>query len=231
MATPEFPGNCEKCTGHWKNFAHLTSDELKLLNNNRYEAAFKPGEIMIKQGSPATHALFLANGMAKTYIEGPTGKNFMMGIALPGKLILSPGAYATARHSFTVAAITSVKACFVSFEIIKQLIRSNGKFAESLLADMGEKAYQTHIKMVSQAHKRMSGRLADILLYLSNEVFKKDEYEMILSRQELGEMSGMAKECVVRILKELEDSGVIYSDASRIKILDREKLIMISEKG
>jgi CRP-like cAMP-binding protein len=54
---------------------------------------------------------------------------------------------------------------------------------------------------------------------------------MILSRQELGEMSGMAKECVVRILKELEDSGVIYSDASRIKILDREKLILISEKG
>jgi hypothetical protein len=44
-------------------------------------------------------------------------------------------------------------------------------------------------------------------------------------------MTNMAKECVVRILKELEDSGVIYSDASQIKILDREKLIQISEKG
>jgi hypothetical protein len=41
----------------------------------------------------------------------------------------------------------------------------------------------------------------------------------------------MAKECVVRILKELEDSGVIYSDSSSIKILDRERLIQISEKG
>ena len=44
-------------------------------------------------------------------------------------------------------------------------------------------------------------------------------------------MTSMAKECVVRILKELEDSGVIYSDSSRIKILDREKLIQIAEKG
>jgi hypothetical protein len=43
-------------------------------------------------------------------------------------------------------------------------------------------------------------------------------------------MTNMAKECVVRILKELEDSGVIYSDSSQIKIIDREKLIQISVK-
>jgi CRP-like cAMP-binding protein len=44
-------------------------------------------------------------------------------------------------------------------------------------------------------------------------------------------MTNMAKECVVRILKELEDSGVIYSDSSKIKIIDRENLIQISVKG
>ena len=77
----------------------------------------------------------------------------------------------------------------------------------------------------------MSGRVADALLYFSDEVFRSDEYEMIFSRQELGEMTSMAKECVVRILKEFEDSGVVYSDSSKIKILDKEKLIQISEKG
>jgi CRP-like cAMP-binding protein len=54
---------------------------------------------------------------------------------------------------------------------------------------------------------------------------------MILTRQEIGEMTSMAKECVVRILKEMEDSGVILSDSHKIKILDRIKLISISEKG
>ena len=130
---------CETCTRRWKNFQHLTKDELQLVNENRYEATFKPGEIMIKQGS--------------------------------------------------------------------------------------------HIRMVNLAQKRMSGRLAEVLLYFSDEVFNKDEYEMILSRQEHGEMTNMTKECVVRILKELEDSGVIYSDSSKIKILDKEKLIQISERG
>ena len=64
--------------------------------------------------------------------------------------------------------------------------------------------------MVNLTQKKMPGRLAETLIYFSDEVFKTDEYEMILSRQELGEMTNMAKESVVRILKELEDSGVIY---------------------
>lgn len=231
MLTENQPDNCAKCTANWKNFALLKKEELELVNDNRYEASFRNGEIMVKQGSPATHALFMANGLAKTYIEGLKGKNFMMGIALPGKLILSPGAYVTSRHTFSVAALTPVQACFVSVDVLKRLIRENGLFAESILKDINEKSLQTHTRMVSQAQKRMSGRMAEILLYLADYVFRSDEYEMVLSRQELGEMSGMAKECAVRILKEFEESNIIYSDSSSLKILDREKLVMISEKG
>jgi CRP-like cAMP-binding protein len=223
--------SCETCTRRWKNFKHLTKDQLQLVNENRYEATFKPGEIMLKQGSPTSNALFIANGMAKTYIEGNNGKNFIMSIALPGRLIMGPGAYVNSRHTYSVAAISIVRACFISFDIFKQLVRINGAFAESLLEDISAKSLRSHIRMVNLAQKRMSGRLADALIYFSDEVFKDDEYEMILSRQELGEMTNMAKECVVRILKELEDSGVIYSDSSKIKILDKEKLIQISEKG
>ena len=223
--------NCENCTQGWKNFRHLTKGELRLINENRYEATFKPGEIMLKQGSPTSNALFMADGMAKTYIEGINGKNFIMGIALPGSLILGPGAYVNSRHTYSVAAITTVHACFISFEILKQLVRTNGEFAESFIEDISAKSLKTLNRMVNLAQKRMSGRLADALLYFSDDVFKNNEYDMILSRQELGEMTSMAKECVVRILKELEDSGVVYSDSQKIRILNREKLIQISEKG
>jgi CRP/FNR family transcriptional regulator len=214
-----------------QNFHLLTKSELQLVNENRYEATFKPGEIMLKQGSPTSSALFLAKGMAKSYIEGLNGKNFILNIARPGMLLIGPGAYVDSRHNYSVSAITTVQACFISFGIFKHLVRTNGAFAESMLEDISLKSLRLHTRMVNLTQKRMSGRLAEILLYLSDDVFHDDEYEMILTRQELGEMTTMAKECVVRILKELEDSGVIYSDSSRIKILDRKKLILISEKG
>jgi CRP/FNR family transcriptional regulator len=201
------------------------------VNENRYEATFKPGEIMLKQGSPTSNALFIATGMAKTYIEGLNGKNFIISIALPGHLILGPGAYVDSRHTYTVAAITTVQACFINFEVFKQIVRVNGAFAEGLLEDISAKSLRSLTSMVSLSQKKMHGRLADALLYFSDVVFKNDEYEMILSRQELGEMTNMAKECVVRILKDFENSGVIYSDSSKIKIIDREKLVQISVKG
>jgi CRP-like cAMP-binding protein len=231
MSDTNLINSCENCPQAWKNFQHLTKSELQQVNSNRYEATFKPGEIMVKQGSPTSNALFMSDGMAKIYMEGINGKNFIMGIALPGRLIMGPGAYVNSRHTYSVAAITTVHACFISFDIFKQLVRVNGAFAESLLEDISAKSLRTLNRMVNLAQKRMPGRLADALLYFSDEVFNNDDYEMILSRQELGEMTSMAKECVVRILKEFEDSDVIYSDSSKIKILNKEKLIQISEIG
>jgi CRP/FNR family transcriptional regulator len=223
--------NCENCEMRWKNFQHLTKSELQLINENRYEATFKPGEIIIKQGTPATSVLFLASGMAKNYIEGLRGRNFIMGILLPGQLIMGPGAYVDSRYTYSVAAITALRACFISFDIFRHLVKVNGAFAESLLEDMSSKSLRSHIRMVNLAQKKMSGRLAEIMLYFSDEIFKADEFEMVLSRQELGEMTNMVKESVVRILREMEVSGVISTSSSIIKILDKEKLMEISEKG
>ncbi|MBK8883467.1 MAG: Crp/Fnr family transcriptional regulator [Bacteroidales bacterium] len=223
--------SCEGCTHGWKNFEHLTKNELQMINANRYEATFKPGEVMIKQGSPTSNALFLASGMAKMYIEGSTGKNFIIGIALPGMLVLGPGAFVNSRHTYSVSAISTVQACFIGFNIFKQLVRENGEFAEGMIEDISNKSLQAQHRMVNLSQKRMSGRVADALLYFSDEVFRSDEYDMVFSRQELGDMTSMAKECVVRILKEFEDSGVVYSDSSKVRILNKEKLVQISEKG
>ena len=223
--------SCENCLVRWDNFKHLTKSELQQVNENRYEATFKPGEIIIKQGSPSSNALFIASGMAKNYVEGLRGRNFIMSILLPGRLIMGPGAYVNSRYNYSVSALTTVRACFIRFDIFRHLVKVNGEFADSMLQDISAKSLRTHTRMVNLAQKKMPGRMAEILLYLSDEVFKSDEYEMILSRQELGEMTNMVKESVVRILKEFEDSGVISIRSSVLKILNREKLFQISEKG
>ncbi len=223
--------NCADCINGWKNFRHLSKEELNFVNENRFEATFKPGEIIIKQGSPASNALFLSEGLAKIYMEDIGRKNFIMSIARPGRMIMGPGAYTDSRHSYTVSAITPVRACFISFDVFRQLVRSNGSFAESLIEDISAKSQRTHIRMVSLANKKMPGRLADALIYFANEVFESDEFEVLLSRQEIGDMTNMAKESVVRILKEFSDSHIIEYNSSRIKIIDKEKLIVISKKG
>ncbi len=231
MSGKNLINSCENCENCWKGFKCLTNAEIELINENRYEAAFKPGEIILKQGAPASNALFLAKGLAKSYIEGIGGKNLIIAIFQPGMLILSPGAYVNSRHAYTVSALTPVNACFINFDIFRQLVRSNADFAEFLLEDFSRKSLISNQRMVSLSQKKMQGRIAEALLNLSDEVYRSDEFEIVLSRQELGEMTNMVKESVVRILKEMEDAGIISAVSSVIKIIDKAKLKEISEKG
>ena len=231
MMEKPLDNDCRTCMYRWANFKNLTDDELKDICDHRYHADFKPGEIIFKKGSPTSSAIFLISGMAKVFLEGLDGKNIIISIAKPGQMISGPGTYGDMRHHFTLTALTNVKACFIDMHVIKHLVHINSVFAEGMLVDISTKALGMYYKLIGLTQKKMPGRLADALLYLSNSIFESDEFDLVLNRQELGEFTNMAKESVIRILKDLEDDGVIASNCSRVKILDKTKLQMISENG
>lgn len=231
MEKPKQENICGNCLHRWENFKNLTEEQVNLLSNHRYEASFKPGEIIFKKGSPTSSVIFLVSGMGKVFLEGLDGKSIIISIAKPGMMISGPGTYGDMRHHFTLTALTDVKACFIDMHIIKQFVLQNSAFAEGLIADISNKSLLMYYKLIGLTQKKMPGRLADAILYLANQVYESNEFELILNRQELGDFTNMAKESVIRILKDLEDDGVIESNCTRIKILDKQKLIMISENG
>ncbi len=223
--------SCEFCSKCWSNLKNLSADELKMVNNNRYEASFKPGEIIIKQGSPSSNAIFLLSGLAKVYMEGYSGRNLILDLAGQSTLLAGPGVHVNSRYCYSVAAITQVQACFISFDVFRKIMAVNPDFAFGFIEDMSNKALKMYFKLVNLTQKKMHGRLAEALLYFSNNLYNADSFEMLLSRQELGEMTNMAKESVVRIMGELEDEKIIEATPRSVKILDRNKLSIISEKG
>ena len=85
--------------------------------------------------------------------------------------------------------------------------------------------------MVNLTQKHMSGRLAGTLLGLSKNVFLSDNFDMLISRQELADLTAMSKESVCRILKEFKNSKIIEFEGTKIEIINRELLEKISEKG
>lgn len=223
--------SCIDCENAWPVFKTLTHDELEYINSNRFEATFKPGEVIIKQGSPASNVVFLVNGMAKVYMEGQGDRNLIINIARPGRMIVGPGIYTDQRQMFTVSALNDIRACFIDVNVIRKMVRQNTDFAEGLIVDISHKEQYNLRRLMSMTQKKMPGRVAEILLYLAESVFESDEFTLLLSRQELADMSGMAKESVVRILKELSNEGIIDAGCPRFRILDREKLQMISLNG
>lgn len=231
MYSENIISGCESCNKCWSNFKGLSVEELELVNKNRYEASFNPSEIIIKQGSPSSNAIFLTSGLAKVYMEGYSGRNLLINLAEHSTLLAGPGVHFNSRYCYSVAAITHVQACFISFDVIRRIIAGNPAFAIGFIEDLSEKAFRMHQKILNLTQKKMHGRLAEALLYFADEVFHSDDYEMLLTRQEIGEMTNMAKESVVRIMGELENEKIIKAMPRSVKILNKDKLRVISEKG
>lgn len=223
--------NCIDCKEGWANFKVLTEEELDLLEKSRYEATFRPGEMIIKQLSPASNAVFLRSGLAKVYLEGQGQRNLILNIVKPGRMIVGPGIYTDLRHSYSVSSIEEVRACFISVDVIKQLFRQNKEFADGVIREQSLMSHYYLEKLLSMTQKKMPGRVAEVLLYLANEVYGTDEFKPLLTRQEMADMAGMAKESIVRILKDFSREGIICSECPEIKILKKETLEMISENG
>ena len=75
----------------------------------------------------------------------------------------------------------------------------------------------------------MHGRVADTLLYLANSVYNSPDFNTTLSRQDLADLSSLAKESFIRILKEFKDSGTILFEGNSFHIKDSEALKKISQ--
>jgi CRP/FNR family transcriptional regulator, polysaccharide utilization system transcription regulator len=212
-------------------FSKLSKDELEMLMENRQNIRFKPGETILKQNTSATHVVCMKRGLAKVYIEGMNGKSLILKIIGDLDFITGGGIFANNIRHFTVSSISEVECCFIDSERILRLFSVNSDFAVELMKQHNNQNNELLNTLVSLTQKYMHGRVADSLLYLKNEVFKSNPFSVPLSRQELADMSAMAKESYVRILKEFKTSGIIKPNGGTMEIIDEEALMNISRNG
>jgi len=222
---------CENCLKKCEAFLQLTKEELNYINKHRYEAKFKAGEIIFKQGSPTSHMVSFSNGLAKMYLEVNNQRDVIISIVRPTTLVGAPSIYLDGRHKYSLSALKDSLVCFIDVSAFKEIIRNSSKFAESIIRDISLKDVRLMERLVNMSVKQTHGRIAGILLYLSNTIFKSDKFDILLSRQEIADITGMSKEGAIRILKEFQEEKLIKCDAQIITVLDRKKLLEISRIG
>jgi CRP/FNR family transcriptional regulator len=223
--------DCNTCTERSPLFNDLTTEELELMNKDRYTVKFNSGEIIIKQGTTGTKIISLVDGMAKIYIEGYNNKNLLLAITKPWGLIGGPGVHTDDKNHYSVSALTETTVCFINRENFNEVLKRNSKFASEMLRHISQKAIINFDKMVSLTQKQMNGRMADAIIYLSEIVFNSNSFDMVISRQDLADLSGMSKDSAIRILKEFEKDNIISLDGKKIEIPDVQKLKDISATG
>ena len=225
-------GDCFNWSLKLNLFCYMTDDQLAKVDKNRKEVVFKPGETIFKSGGPLTHLICVTRGMAKVYIEDPDSeKRVLMALIKPVQLIGGPGFLVDDMHYITVVALEETQTCYVEIENYKEVMRTNPEFSMELVRYLNERIIKHYNKIISLAYKQTHGKVADTLLYLAGEIYKTDTFETLLTRQDLADMCAMAKESVIRVLKEFTDEGTIKCGIHDFEIIDKEKLVKISRTG
>lgn len=222
--------NCEECYCQKEIFTRLTDAELELIHLDRSQVSYNAGEIIFKQGSPSSYLLCLTSGLAKLYIEG-LGKNLILSVIKPVEYIIAPGLYSDNRHHFSVSALVDSTACLIDVTLFRKLMRQNHDLAEEFMQKLSNQLIDNFDHTVGLTQKQMPGRIADALLFFSEKIYGKNSFDMVLTRQELADFSGMSTESAIRILKDFKDEGIIEVKKDSIAILNPVRLKKIQATG
>ncbi|MCO5266503.1 MAG: Crp/Fnr family transcriptional regulator, partial [Lentimicrobium sp.] len=212
-------------------FDLLSAEEKQMIDSTSVLVNYKKGETICKQGSFASHIMYIEKGLVKVYLEG-SAKNLILTIT-PKFNLLGLQALFEGNNTFlySISTYTESSVRLIDVQVFKQLLRQNPAFGYRVINILNESTSQSYGRFFSLTQKQLHGRLADILLCLSRRIFKSDSFDLPLSRSDLSDLTSMSTESVIRIMKDFKDDNIIEINNKSITLIDIPRLERISEKG
>jgi CRP-like cAMP-binding protein len=209
----------------------LDRTELDLIFNNRYVTEVKKGTCILIEGAPTSHIVYLRSGLVKEYIQKPNRHEQIIQIILPHSYLGLTSIFGNNLNQFSYSAVTDLLLCYIEVEVFTRLIKNNGKFAFEILSSLGRDSLNSFHRFIDQSHKRIYGRIAEILIYFSKVIYCDNKFQVPLTRNEIADMVGTSRESTGRIFSKFRDEGIIELQGRDVIVKDMEKLERISRYG
>ena len=222
---------CTDCKLKSKAASTLNTGELSHLEFGCVEGQLSKGAQLFNEGMIPNQVIYLKEGFVKIHKYGVKKKDQILKIAKPGAYLGIQTIFGDRINHYSATAITDVQACFIDIGIFKDLIHSNSNFAYELIVFICQEELVYYKRFVDQFQKQLNGRLADALLFLSEEIFKTDEFVLPFTKYDLGALVGATRESITRAIKSFRDTSIIEIEGKQMKITNIEKLRNISRTG
>lgn len=209
----------------------LSEQERQLIDNNSVRIKYKKGEIICKQGGFVSQIMYVESGLAKVFIDN--GSNALLLRLIPDGSFIGLSAVSEEFTTFPYSAKVYVDSVIrqIDVKIFRQIISTNNDFAKEMINILSANSVQIYGRFFCLTYKQAYGRLADILLCLTEKIFKQNNFSLPLSRKDIAELAGMSSETAVRMLKKFAEDGLIKMEGKHIEIIDAARLQHISETG
>ena len=177
---------------------------------------FRAKSVVLKQGELSNSLCLILDGSVSVMVEHESEAGHMLVVAYlnPGDFVGEMGLFDNDQpvRSAMVVAKTQCEVAEISYERF-HLIRN--QFPDILYAvsrQLGARLRLTTRKLSDLAFVDVSGRIAHTLLDLCKEpdaMTHPDGMQIKITRQELGKIVGCSREMAGRVLKNLEQDGLV----------------------
>ncbi|MEN6457261.1 MAG: Crp/Fnr family transcriptional regulator [Prolixibacteraceae bacterium] len=209
----------------------ISEKEFDKLEKTSVKLNFKKGETILKQGSLPTHIAYLESGIVKFNFENEVNKNLILTIVSAPKILGGANLFYKDNNLFSIIAVEDCDVVMIDAKILENVLSENSRFAMMLFRTASEMFKTAVLNFVSLAHKQKEGRIADVILYLVQEVYHTQSFSLSLTRKELAEFAGCSTENVIMTLSRWQSEGIISINARKMEVSDIERLKYISKIG
>jgi CRP/FNR family transcriptional regulator len=203
----------------------------KIVKNRRI---FKRGEYLYRLGHPFHSVYALRSGSVKTYVLMDDGRVQITGFHIAGEL-LGLNAVNTRVYSCEARALETTSVCEIPFDRLEELGQQVPSLQYQMLRVMSQEIAYNQELMLLLGKKNADERLATYLIGLSSRFAKRSysstEFNLSMSRSDIGNYLGMAEETVCRVLARFEQEGLISMQRRLVRLKDVEKLTAVAQGG
>lgn len=204
----------------------VLEDILAIDGLESFSMDYEQGEVIAKQGTIAPHIMFLKSGLVKIYLEHHNRKQPLC-IEKSGFIGLE-SMYNDKFFQYSVSAMTDVTVYLVELESFKKAILENAFLGVAVIENINIRTMHLYERIITLTQKQAPGRVADILLCLADRIFENNTFSLPCARKEFAEMATLSVESLSRILKDFKEEEIADIEGKEVRILDIEKLEMIS---
>jgi CRP-like cAMP-binding protein len=211
---------------------NLPEEEFEHLCANMTEKQYEKGDILFREGTAPSGIFFIKKGKIKKYKLDHDSKEHIIYVANPGELLGYHAILSEERYPDSAAALEESVIAFIPKKDFLDTLQESKVLSQRLLKTLSHEFAVLTNSISVFAQRSVRERLA-IMLIVLREKFKAEtaegeEIAINISRNDLANMVGTAKENVVRFLKEFKVAGILNASGRKIFVKDVKKLVEIS---
>lgn len=209
----------------------ISEKDFEKLEKTSVKLNFKKGETILKQGVMPSYIVYLEKGVVKFNYENESNKNLILTIVSAPKILGGANLFYKDNNLFSIIAVEDCEVIMIDARVLEQVLADNSRFAMMMFQVASEMFKKSVMNFISLAHKQKEGRIADIFLYLAEEVYHGNTFILSLTRKEIAEFAGCSTENVIMTLSKWQNEKIVSLDGKSFSINDLDKLKYISKIG